>query len=279
LVKGSSESELTTLKQKPTQLIPTHRVLIDRRTRKEVGPRVAINPRDWPYKILPNEEILWRYMDFWKIEHMLKTSTLFFARQDLLEDPFEGRFSEGNVNQFSVSDTALHEAYQFKRSFAEAKEQHELHRRCVFVSCWHRNTREDPQMWRAYTSGIESVVVTTSAKALYSLLPAEVMKSPVMYHRSDFARSEYSWDTLSFYKPAAYSFEREFRMLRSLGESESVCFNKPSDCGRSVPVVLKKVIHRLITHPNAGRTFKEKLDAMVAKYLPRIVRQDSVIEI
>lgn len=76
--------------------IPTHHVLIDRRTGQEVGPRVSIDPKDWPYRILDPAETLWRYMDLWKFEHMMAKSALYFARQDRFKDPFEGRFSEGN---------------------------------------------------------------------------------------------------------------------------------------------------------------------------------------
>lgn len=133
-------------------------------------------------------------------------------------------------------------------------------------------------MWRAYTFGPESVVVTTSAKALYRFIPDEIMKSPVKYHKSDFARSEFGWSTLSFYKPSTYGFEREFRMLRSLGEDESVCFEDPSDYGRCLLVRLKKIIHRVITHPEADATLKAKVDALLAKYLKGIKRENSAFE-
>src|SRR5260370_1951380 len=84
--------------------IPTHSVLIDRRTGMEVGPRAQVDPRDWPYGILNSSETLWRYMDLWKFEDMLAKAALYFARQDRFIDPFEGRFSGGNSTEFSPSD-------------------------------------------------------------------------------------------------------------------------------------------------------------------------------
>src|ERR1019366_1228235 len=112
------------MKTFPTKrIIPSHRVAIDRRTGKEAGPRVPVDPADWPYGTLHPAEILWRYMDSGKFEAMLAESAIYFARQDRLEDPFEGRFSEGNSNEFSASDKAFNDAYKFNRTLAEAKEQ------------------------------------------------------------------------------------------------------------------------------------------------------------
>ena len=39
---------------------------------------------------LPDDAVLWRYMDFTKFVSLLEKSSLFFARADKLEDPFEG---------------------------------------------------------------------------------------------------------------------------------------------------------------------------------------------
>jgi len=100
-------------------------------------------------------------MDVWKFDDMLAKSALYFARQDRFVDPFEGRFSDGNSTELSPSDGAFFEANPVSRSLAEAKAQHEIHRQCVFISCWHRNTKEAREMWEAYTSGPDSVVLVT----------------------------------------------------------------------------------------------------------------------
>jgi hypothetical protein len=253
--------------------IPTHSVVIDRRSGLEAGLRVPIDPRDWPCRTLAPSETLWRYMDLWKFEDMLLRSALFFARQDRFTDPFEGRFSDGNSAGLSTSDQAFYDAYGVSQP---TKEQLETHRHCVFISCWHRNTKESREMWNAYTANSDSLVVTTSAKALYQFLPGEIMKSPVKYHGANFARSHtFGSNTLSFYKPSGYSFEKEFRMLRNLGEDESVLYDNPSDYGRYVKFTPKKVIHRVVTHPRATEALRRKVDALMGDYLKAIRREDS----
>jgi hypothetical protein len=102
------------------------------------------------------------------------------------------------------------------------------------------------------------------------------MKSPVMYHGPHFARSHtFGWNTLSFFKPSRYRFEREFRMLRNLGEGESVLHDNPSDYGRYVEFTPKKVIHRVVTHPRATEALKRKVDVLMRDYLKAIRRENS----
>jgi hypothetical protein len=260
----------------PMPQIPTHAVMIHRPTGREVGPRVPVDPHDWPYGTLAPGETLWRYLDLWKFRDMLEKSALYFARQDRFTDPFEGRFSEGNRNGPSPSDNAFFETYGIVRGFDQAVAQQEIHRHCVFISCWHRNTKESRQMWEAYTKGPESVVVTTSAKALYRFMPSDLTKSSVKYHRPTFARSEtFGHNAVSFYKPSSYSFEREFRMLRNLGMDESVEYDNPADYGRYVPIKLSKIIHRVITHPRANNATKLEVDALLAKHLKALKRENS----
>src|SRR5947199_9855683 len=149
----------------PTLERPTHRVLIDRRTGQPVGPLVPICAEDWPYTAVRASQLLWRYLDFWKFEDLLRRSALYFSRPDKFIDPFEGRFSQANSTKMSVSDAAFHAAYHIAPFGKDLEASQEIMRRCVFVSCWHLNSKETPQMWDAYTSGPDSVVISTSAKA------------------------------------------------------------------------------------------------------------------
>ena len=71
------------------------------------------------------------------------------------------------------------------------------------------------------------------------------------------------------------SFEKEFRMLRNLGEGDSVLYDNPSDYGRYVRFTPKKVIHRVVTHPRATEALRGKVDALMGDYLKAIRREDS----
>ncbi len=80
-----------------------------------------------------------------------------------------------------------------------------------------------------------------------------------------------------FYKPRRYSFEREFRMLLTPGENEIISCDDPADFGRHVPVRLKKVIGRVITHRRASDGFKVKVEGLLHTYMKSVSREDSTL--
>ena len=130
-------------------------------------------------------------------------------------------------------------------------------------------------MWDAYTSRPESVAITTSAKALYRFVRGSIVKSPVKYHDDDFPRTEFDYTALFFYKPSRYRFEREFRMLLTPEEHESISYDDEADFGRRVPILPKRIIHRVITHPRALDGFKVTVESQLRRYLKGISREDS----
>jgi len=242
-----------------------------------MGPIAPIFAEDWPFHTIADSEILWRYMDLGKFEDLIRSSTLYFSRPDKFKDPFEGRFSPGNAQQLSKSEEVFRQLY--KIDDRNNRDYPEIHRTVVFISCWHRNTRESFEMWQAYASSPESVVITTSAKALRRFLPEKIMKYAVKYTPLDFPRTEFTHNSLFYYKPSPYSIEREYRLLRSPDENEVFYPDNPTDWFRRVPIKTKKIIHRVITHPYATRETKMKVDELLRQYLRCRRRENSALEI
>jgi hypothetical protein len=248
-----------------------------------VGPIAAIHKEDWPFHDVADHETLWRYLDLCKFEDLLKTSTLYFARPDRFCDPFEGRFSPGNQFRESESEKIFRSLYCVGNYQKDSTAYHEVHRKVVFISCWHRNTRESWEMWKAYTNSANSVVITTSRKALRRFLPAlptktiKIMQSAVKYLSLDFPRTKFSHNSLFFYKPSRYAFEREFRLLKPPQGDEIFNFEDPKDKFRKVPILTRKIVHRVITHPCASTETKTNIDELLRAFLPNIRRSDSVL--
>jgi hypothetical protein len=258
-------------------ILPFGRAIIHRPTRRVVGPIAPIHKEDWPFHDVADHETLWRYLDFFKFEDLLRTSTLYFARPDSFLDPFEGRFSRGNQSQESKSEQIFRSLYHFGSYQKESAAYHEVHRKVVFISCWHRNTKESREMWSAYTKSSDSVVITTSRKAVKRFLPREIMESAVRYDSLDNPRTEFSHNSIFFYKPSEYRFEREFRLLRSPRPGEEFYFENKEDRFRRVLILLKKVVHRVITHPGANAETKRKVEDLLCAFLPKIRREDSAL--
>lgn len=215
-------------------------------------------------------------MELWKFEDLLKTQTLYFARPDQFEDPFEGLFSPGNGERQSKSDEVFHSLYRIAED-THPTGYERIHRNVVFINCWHRNRRESFQMWRAYTKSTASVVVTTSVKAVLRFIPGAIMKSTVKYASLDMPRTRFGHNALFFYKPTNYSFERELRLLRSPAEDEVFHSEREEDKFRRVAVPVHKLIHRVITHPHADVCTKTKVNRLLSAYLPRLRCEDSAL--
>jgi hypothetical protein len=214
-------------------------------------------------------------MELPKFEDMVKTSTLYFARADQFEDPFEGRQSPGNVERLSKSEEIFRNLYRIQTP-DNWTEQQEIARQVMFISCWHRNTRESWEMWQAYTKMPNSVVIATSAKALRLFVPDKIMKYAVKYAPADFPRTEFTHTSLFFYKPSRYTIEREYRMLWAPEEDES--FDVEPLC-RRLTINLSKIVHRVITHPHATREAKQRVDGLLRDNLPCRRRESSALEI
>jgi hypothetical protein len=256
---------------------PIGRAIINRQTGQPVGPIAPIYKEDWPFHGIADCETLWRYLDFFKFDDLLRTSTLYFARPDTFTDPFEGRFSDGNQSQVSKSDEIFKRLYSLNYDNNESAGYHEIHRKVVFISCWHRNTKESWEMWKAYTQSPDSVVVTTSRKALGRFLREGIMQWAVKYSPLDAPRTEFTHNSLFFCKPSRYSFEREFRLLRTPQPEEVFHFEDPKDGFRKVSIPTRKIVHRVITHPCADSRTKSPVDELLRAFLPGIRRSDSAL--
>jgi len=232
--------------------LPFGRAIIHRNSGRIVGPIAPIFAEDWPYRHAANTETLWRYLDFSKFEDLLVTSTLYFSRPDRFKDPFEGRFTQGNQSRPSQSDRIFRQLYRFQEDQGTTSTYHDIHRKVVFISCWHRNTHDTLNMWDAYTDSSDSVVVSTTVAALQAHLPTTIMQHGVTYKPVNEPRTEFSHNSLFFYKPSEYAFEREYRLLRSPAENESFTPDQEADTFRRIPFSLHKVIHRVKIHPAAS---------------------------
>ena len=162
---------------------------------------------DWPYgTVSPNQPLL-RYMDLWKFEDLLHRGALYFCRADKFDDPLEGTMSPEGVHGTSASDVAFFGTNQANSdTYAQQSKYRELARGTTFVSCWHINDRESQEMWDAYTSSSDSVLVVTTAERLAASLSMPVFGAAVKYVTADTPRTEFDERSLFYYKDVSFDF-------------------------------------------------------------------------
>lgn len=252
------------------------RVLINRRTGECVQSLGPMYAEDWPYRDLPDDHPLLRYMDLWKFEDMLRTRTLYFRRADKFEgDPLEGTISREGVHQTSRTDQAMRERIRLApKSYAEMAAYRDIAKGVTFVNCWHINTDECPKMWNAYTTSSDSILVISSAGRLKRALELPVMMSAVKYVDENTPRTEFDERSLFFYKDSSFAFEREYRLIVDLysleGANGSIDPENPDDYSRKLGINLGTLIYALQPHPDATAETKQKIATLVSEFLPQM---------
>lgn len=91
---------------------------------------------------------LWRYMDWFKYEHLVHSGTLWLSTAAELDD------GEGEFVQYAVANPAVYRSTRM------------IHRHALghfLISCWHEAEHENAHMWDAYASSPDSVVIKTTA--------------------------------------------------------------------------------------------------------------------
>jgi hypothetical protein len=118
-----------------------------------------------PYKEHPtckkpdnDDQKIWRYLKFKHFPDLLERHVLYFCRNDLLGEKFEGSITPPELDLRKKS--VKHRVALLKPFLPELTEEEQLHRHSktirelnkgVYVNCWHMNDYENNLMWRHYS--------------------------------------------------------------------------------------------------------------------------------
>lgn len=201
------------------------------------------------YKQFSLDLTLWRYLEWFKFEDLVKTSSIFFTKVDYLiknYDDAEGKLtmSEAEMLEFIVNTTfqnlknqptpIIHvsgipftgnpsidiNAY---RQRIDKKLKHYLSN--MYINCWHYNSSENKIMWEKFIPDGNGVAICTTARALLDALTdtsEDVFASMVEYiNHAEEPISEALWRgglytvilEMLIRKKLSYSYEEEFRLI------------------------------------------------------------------
>ncbi|MHB8519512.1 MAG: hypothetical protein ACYDH9_02025 [Limisphaerales bacterium] len=255
---------------------PKGMVMIDRRTGKHVGPVIPLKPRDSFYRLPRLDQRVWRYMDHWKFENLIKDKALYFRRSDRLEDDMEGKYAEANRTYTTAVWQRFTEAYSIKHD-AESREQGALgFRYHIFLSCWHINETENPDMWRLYTKGPESVaIVSTVRKLLAAMEKHQVVPGRVRYAPQSTPRPEWSYYAPFFFKDTRFMGEREFRLIGSPPDDQPVRID--TMIGLNLSAAPEAIIDLVKLHPSSPAAFKDQVKSFLASHSTKLAVSKSCL--
>jgi hypothetical protein len=253
-------------------------------------PQYAFEP-DYPgYDPSQNPAIpMWRYMDFTKFVSMLETRSLFFARADLLGDPFEGSLTRAEAERRNAVEARWQAEKRPARLHATSQAKIRSEVSNSIVSCWHMNPVESMAMWRLYLSGREGLAVKTTFERFVSSFAAfdgedkgfnedltdrEILIHVGMVHYVDYDQDTPQYVPRILLKRRSFEHEREIRavaMDRSWGNSprfgpDGHVLTRFAGGGDRIPVDLAALITAVYVAPEAQPWFAELVKAVVRRY-------------
>ncbi len=231
------------------------------------------------FESLEPGQTLWRFLDFTKFVSLLDRSALFFSRADQLGDPFEGSFSNVNVDL---------RPYIYQDNLQDIQKLAQIHQQLpkfTLVSCWHGNDFESAAMWRLYGREHDGIAIRTDFRSLSeSLLGSEdVFIGKVRY--VDFNQTfipEGNAMGPFLYKRISFEHEKEIRALMQdipLIDGVANVAQTVRDTGRYHETNLSKLINEVVTSPFAHDWFEELVKSVGKRYdLEAPVRKSSLAE-
>jgi hypothetical protein len=206
-------------------------------------------------------------MDFSKFIALLDTGTLYFARSDMLGDPFEGSNTAINITNRRLT-------YWPVTDLSNISAQLRQFTRWTYINCWHMSVVESAAMWRLYSKGEGGIaILSTFVALLRSLDPA-----PQTIHIGKVNYIDYStgWfnegNTLTPFLHKRISFQHE-RELRAIHVTPPITF-PPLDTlpdtpiGIKIPVDLSMLIKRVYVAPTSPDWYYELVTSLTHRYLP-----------
>ena len=163
-------------------------------------------------------DTLWRYLSFEKFANILSKKSLYFARTDTFEDPYEGSIPP------LLREIYKQETDHLGNTGGQAvRELWENWRKWVMCCCWHRDKHESMAMWGRYDLHNSGIVIKTTMQGLKNSFTSkegvDVYIGKIRYiNHQDFKVPQNILDMNTiylpfFYKRKAFKYENEVRAI------------------------------------------------------------------
>lgn len=129
-------------------------------------------PRDrHPKAKLPADRniTVWRYMDKWKFEYLIKNQKLYLCRGDRLQDKFEGTYSRAQL--LDMDEWLVEIGYEKQRDIE--RKQRESNRQSYYISSWCMSPYDLDLMWKAYTKDVQAIAVKSTISRLEAICDSD----------------------------------------------------------------------------------------------------------
>jgi hypothetical protein len=230
---------------------------------------------------LEKESIIWRYIDFWKYEAMLKKESLYFYRQDKFSDPFEGSLPIKEVEYRKEQYLNLKKyssKFNPEQAIKDDAEEHKNQKQSSYLNCWHINNNESASMWRLYVKDNEGIAIQSTCERIHEILrnvDENIGISKVRYIDYDnevfYHETEYPIESSNFLVPLLqkrieYKDENEFRLYYKNDFNNDIGKESIKPKGINIKIDINKLVDKIIINPNADEEVIKKVMDITKKY-------------
>ena len=224
---------------------------------------------------IPDDTVLWRYVDLYRLLDLLQTSELHLTRVDQMEDRWEGAYSSVNVAQ---RPTIYGDAWP--KMSAAFPQMYMYTRTHTYVNCWYVGSEESYAMWRLYDAAGKGVAIKTNATRLKAALQGSllILGSKVQY--VDYNKTYIPEGNVLFpyiHKRRSFAHESEYRLI-NLWSPKALEVDENKVATRTEPdapppflresVNLGTLIEATYVSPDAPGWAARVVEDAVQKYLP-----------
>lgn len=230
---------------------------------------------------LPDETILWRYLNFVKLLDIFERRLLWFARVDMFEDPLEGTHTDAEVEYLRAQPppSAPMKDFTLEKQYVGITR---MYRETMFVKCWRAAESESMAMWDIYGKGSGVLAIKSTVgrlKEVLSTYPRKVFIGRVKY--VDWSKIAWNLNALAMVmrKDRSYEHEQELRaVLWGLGpdggdapvvsysfspEGKYIFHGPP---GVEIPCDPGRLITEIMIGPREQQMFEKVLDPILRRY-------------
>lgn len=234
------------------------------------GDREFIYEATFPYLPFRANQPLFRYMEFWKFEDLIKSRQLYFLAADRFRFPLEGSLPNSAIRGLTELDLPTGGAANNFRTVPSIADEYRLRMKGgIMASCWHMGDDDILHMWNLSKVSPESVFVFTTAGQLMQQMQRYVVASPVRYGNSESDGGYFNVLNFLFHNDEDRHLEQEFRLLT---DWFSLDYSIPLENRMSpfvkFPLDLSKVINSVVVHPDSPPDFRGQVEGLVGKFLP-----------
>lgn len=212
-------------------------------------------------------EKVWRYMSFARFLWLLQNKRLWFARADLLGDPWEitlaGDQLEHVISHHPPLTLPLPEVMP-ETAMQRSERIITMWRRQTFVNCWSASDYESHALWRIYCRSTEGVVLQTTLAVLRESV-GELPVHRVAYQIPGSSRRTPTLADLVAKKRPMFAYEQEVRVVLSTDGTENL-----EAVGHGLEWDPEKNLETIRVHPDAHCSLMKTVNAAVEHYAPAL---------